>query len=246
MPRRHPYIRRDGDHGGWVVQLMRRRRFHRAWFGDRGDREGSLRRAIAWRDSMLDALPPPRHIKLTSSRNTTGIIGVYLARSREGRTVRLRYVASWTDEHARQRSRSFSVAKYGARQARALAREARQEAIARLLRAPCADRADPALVLARTRARQRQIAAELPAPLRLHRKNVRNKSGVVGVFLLHRPGAHGASRHWTAVCHDGPGRKRARHFSVEKHGHRRARDLAIRARREMIQALRDARKAAGR
>jgi len=211
---------------------------HKAWFGDRGDPKAAIERAIAWRDKMLKALPPPRHFKLSHTRNTTGVIGVSLSRDHRGRHVRLRYAASWTDEHGRPRKRSFSVARYGARQARALAIQARREAIRRLLRPPCADKVNPQLALKRTLAWKKRALAALPPPLRLHSKNARNTSGVIGVQLTQKRGVRKTLLHWAAFSCDGHGRRQTRFFSVEKYGYKKARALAIKARKEMIEALR--------
>jgi hypothetical protein len=214
---------------------------HKAWFGDRGDPKAALQRAIAWRDKMIEALPLPRKFKLSHTRNTTGVIGVSLVRDRRGRHVRLRYAASWVDEHGQRRTRSFSVARYGAREARALAIQARREAIRKLLRPPCADKVNPKLALKNTLAWQRRITKALPPPLRLHSKNTGNTSGVIGVQLTRKRGARKTLLHWAAFSYDGHGRKQTRHFSVEKYGYKKARALAIKAREEMIEALQSAR-----
>lgn len=243
VPREYRHVHRDKD-CGWQVQLRRRGRLHKAWFGDRGDPRAALQRALAWRDKMIEALPPARKFKLSYSRNTTGVVGVHLSRDRSRRSRRrfsLRYAATWNDEHGRTRKRSFSVAKYGPRKARALAIQARREALKKLLRPPCADDVNPQLAIKRTLAWQRRMIEALPPPLRLHRKNAGNTSGVIGVQLTRKRGVRKTLLRWAAFSYDGHGRKRARHFSTEKYGYKRARSLAIQARREMIQAFRAAR-----
>jgi hypothetical protein len=77
----------------------------------------------------------------------------------------------------------------------------------------------------------------LPPPLRLHRTNTRNTSGVVGVFLARTQSGRKTLLYWRAFCCDGHGRKRLRTFSVAKYGYVRARALAVRARKQMVEAL---------
>jgi hypothetical protein len=188
---------------------------------------------------MIEALPPERHFKLSHSRNTSGVIGVHFHRDRKGRIVR--YAATWNDEHGQARKRSFSVARYGAREARSLAIQARREALKRLLRPPCADKVDPKLALKRTLTWKKLVTQALPPPLRLHSKNARNTSGVIGIQLVRKHGVRKVLPYWLAFSYDGLGHKRTRHFSVEKYGNKKARALAIQAREEMIEALRSAR-----
>jgi len=236
MPRHYRHLTRDAR-GGWVVQLVRRGRHYRGYFDDRGDSRAALSRAIAWRDKMLEVLPPPRRFKLSYRLNTTGVIGVHICRDRRGQNVALRYAASWADEHGRDRKSSFSVAKYGARQARALAIQARQEALKRLLRPPAGD-GDPQAAIRRTLVSKDKMIASLPPPLRLHGKNARNTSGVIGVFLARNKATRRIPA-WVAVCSDGRGHKQAKSFSTAKYGYARARTLAIQARRRLLQALRE-------
>ncbi|PYQ18816.1 MAG: hypothetical protein DMF81_23815 [Acidobacteria bacterium] len=67
--------------------------------------------------------------------NTTGVIGVHLAVQRTRRGTRMRYYcATWVDAAGRPRKRSFSVAKYGERRARAIAVRIRTQVLEELLR----------------------------------------------------------------------------------------------------------------
>lgn len=97
--------------------------------------EGWECRALLWRDRVAALLPPPRKFKKRFVLNTTGVIGVTLARQRTrgGRLVEY-YCATWFDERGQRRKRSFSVAKYGRREARALAIDTRRNVLAVLLR----------------------------------------------------------------------------------------------------------------
>jgi len=119
---------------GWQVCLKRGGQRHQRYFADEGDRQAGLRRALLWRDRMAAVLPPPRKFKKRFALNTTGVIGVTLARQRTrgGRLVHY-YCATWFDERGQRRKRSFSVAKYGRREAWARAIEARRNALAVLL-----------------------------------------------------------------------------------------------------------------
>ncbi len=129
-------VRRDVNYfHGWEVCITRQGQAHVRYFRDGGDRNNALARAMRWRDKMLDRLPPLRKIKRHSSLNTTGVIGVFrgINLTRAGNKIPL-YGATWLDEKGRSRRRVFSVRKYGERRARALAIEARREALAELLR----------------------------------------------------------------------------------------------------------------
>lgn len=106
------------------------------WFSDseHGGRDASLARATEWRDRLLKRLPPATMIRTRYAPNQSGVIGVQFARdrTRAGRPAH-RYRAMWFEVDGRQMSSSFSVAKYGARRAKALAIEARKRAVTRVL-----------------------------------------------------------------------------------------------------------------
>ena len=119
---------------GWHVCLKRAGQPYEQHFRDKGDRQAALRRALRWRDQMAARLPPPRKFKRRYVLNTTGVVGVHLARQRtRARRLARFYCATWIDELGQSHKRSFSLAKYGARQARALAVDARRQALAALL-----------------------------------------------------------------------------------------------------------------
>jgi hypothetical protein len=141
MPRRKLLNVARVDHHhfhGWHVCLKRAGQRHERYFHDRRDARAALARALAWRDRMAATLPPPRKFHRTSSLNTTGIVGVHLARqrTRKGTLVRY-YTATWVDERGRPVKRVFSVAKYGEWRAFALAAQARRQALAEMLRPAC-------------------------------------------------------------------------------------------------------------
>lgn len=99
-----------------------------------GGRQAARSAALRERDRLLRALPPPVLLKIQGTRNTTGVIGVQLVRrlSRRGRVLRA-YVATfvWPPRSRHQHQKTFSVQKYGARRARALAIAERRAALGR-------------------------------------------------------------------------------------------------------------------
>jgi len=119
---------------GWHVCLKRAGQRYERYFGDEGDRQAARRRALHWRDQTAAILPPPRKFKKRYVLNTTGVIGVTLSRQyTRARRLLHYYCATWISERGKPRKRSFSVAKYGRSQARALAVAARRQALAELL-----------------------------------------------------------------------------------------------------------------
>jgi hypothetical protein len=152
---------------GWQVCLKRAGERHEHYFGDEGDREAALRRALRWRDQMAAVLPPPRKFKRRHVLNTTGVIGVHLARQyTRARRLAHYYGATWMDDLGHRRKRSFSVAKYGTRKARALAVAARAEALALLLQ-PASPRSSRPIVATKSGAtRVADVQARRRAPAR--------------------------------------------------------------------------------
>ena len=121
---------------GFVVQVKRGGQRWDKYFSDKPDGAiAALRCARDYRDRLVKQLPPATKIKRTNSLNTTGVIGVVLARdrTRAGNTFE-RYIALWPRKGTRRPGKkSFSVAKYGKREARRLAVEARRKGIAQYL-----------------------------------------------------------------------------------------------------------------
>lgn len=92
-----------------------------------GGQAGARRAAIAWRNRMLLALPPPLRVSRKDVRNTTGVVGVHLDWCRDKqRRIHYSYRASWPDPSGKTVRRSFAVKKYGEEQALALAARARR------------------------------------------------------------------------------------------------------------------------
>lgn len=131
---RHIYRLKSSGRRGWKVVLRRRNRRHTAYFYDGTNRGRSmaLARAVGYRDAALKVLPPPRKFQSLGIRNTSGTVGVHLARIRKPNGhVHRRYVATWYDEQHRPKRKSFSIAKYGKQGARLLAEQTRAEAVSR-------------------------------------------------------------------------------------------------------------------
>lgn len=104
------------------------------YFRDLRGRDESLARAQRYRDRMEWNLPPPSKHKSTYTRNTTGTVGVFetIQRTRAGNLTRY-FGARWIELDGTQRKRVFSARKYGPREAKARAREARRSALERIL-----------------------------------------------------------------------------------------------------------------
>jgi len=121
---------------GWVVTVKRSGKRHVKSFAD--GREGpaaSFRRAVAYRDWLVDRLPAFNKLKRSYVRNTTGEIGVAhcVERTRAG-TLFVRYAATWPKASRGTLKRSFSATKYGHRRARRLAVQARRRGVEEMLR----------------------------------------------------------------------------------------------------------------
>lgn len=121
---------------GWVVAAKRRGRRWVKYFSDRpAGRWDALRRAREYRQRLVAHLPRATKVKRTYARNTTGEIGVALIKDRtRAGTVIWRYVAQWPTRHSGRAKATFSVARYGKREARRLAVDARREGLAEFLR----------------------------------------------------------------------------------------------------------------
>ncbi|PYQ48723.1 MAG: hypothetical protein DMF78_20545 [Acidobacteria bacterium] len=119
---------------GWVVATKRRGKKWTRYFSDKPDGvDAALRRARQWRAQLLAALPPVTKVKRTYVLNTTGVIGVARVRetTRSGR-IFSRYVAQWPRRDGSRGKATFSIVRYGERNARRLAIQARGSGLAEL------------------------------------------------------------------------------------------------------------------
>jgi hypothetical protein len=135
----HPSnIRRYEHHGfrGWVVSAMRRGEQHLRYFADGPEGfAASFLKALAYRDRLLARLPPLTKTKQRYVLSKTGVVGVTLGIERlQSGGLFQRYRANWPTIKGRE-FRSFSVAKYGAREAMRLAEEARVRGLEHFLSA---------------------------------------------------------------------------------------------------------------
>jgi hypothetical protein len=102
---------------------------------------------------------------------------------------------------------------------------------------------DPRRSLAQALAWRDRMAAQLPPPRKFHRVSSVNKTGVVGVaYSRERARSGRLFRRYGAFWMDEKGRVHKRTFSVAKHGAAKARELAVKARKDALaEMLRPAR-----
>ena len=138
MAKRHPRnISRYRHHRyeAWIVQIRRRGRFIVRYFADRrhGGRGRALAAAAAFRDHLLDRLPPLSFAGL-HPRGPTGVVGVCVQVNRLRQGTYRSYVASWPDAAGGRHTRTFAFKKYGKARAFELAVQARRRGLADFLR----------------------------------------------------------------------------------------------------------------
>jgi hypothetical protein len=121
---------------GWVVKFKRQKKtFHKYFHDSVGGPPESLRQAIAYRDEQIQRLPTPTRIWVTPPKEKGGTRGV----TREAAATPSGHVAEswrayWVEVDGKVGRRSFSVHKYGEKEAKAMALAARKEAVARVLK----------------------------------------------------------------------------------------------------------------
>jgi hypothetical protein len=116
---------------GWFVRIPFQSEMHQKFFSDvaQGGRRAALRAAIEWRNKTEKKLGKPRterKVAMPSSRNRSGIVGIRLttkAMTRDGSRKGPVYEVWWFPKPGVIRKTSFSIYKYGQREAfrRALA-----------------------------------------------------------------------------------------------------------------------------
>lgn len=131
----------DGEitHGGWEVRFHRRGKRVEKFFAD-GKYRGktrALKAARQYRDEIEAKLPKLTVHELSrkpSRRNQSGMVGV---RRHEQTDIRgdwgytyTFWVAQWTDETGKRRTRSFSIQRHGEEEAYRLAVKARKKGMA--------------------------------------------------------------------------------------------------------------------
>jgi hypothetical protein len=137
-PRRYRNVKRVEGYGerGWMVRVTRRGRRVTEYVADSryGGKEGALRHALERRDAIESLSPPAVKLKRRYALNKTGVVGVQLEvwRMPSGHVVRY-YTATWTELTGEKKRLRFLVSRYGAREAKRRAVQARRQAVKRIL-----------------------------------------------------------------------------------------------------------------
>jgi hypothetical protein len=168
-----PYTNIYREPEGWSLRVTRRGRIFSDYFGDAvyGSRAQALRAAQHCRDRLLlQRVPADTRVRRRSPRgrrSKTGVPGVTREKYRVGGRVYSREIAHWPDPDNGPQRRRFAVKLCGARQARAMAIEARRAGLAE-----CGAR-----LLARQREEARRRLQEAgPMPRRV--KDPRSRRGI--------------------------------------------------------------------
>ena len=239
VSRERPYgireYRSAGRFKGWQVSMRRQgvqidRIFpiHR-----HGSSEAALSAAIAFRDEVNGGmLPMSKQVYCATlrSNNTSGVPGVRRVRDRTGE----HWKASIHILDGPQKSRQFSIAKYGEEGAYRHAVEARRQLLEQvsgnLARHPEARRrqrgedAEAAVEVVRPPLKDEPAANPFP---------VERLCDVPGVELTHvknRPNKRGERKvtsYWTAVIRGADGLPTRRYFSIKRYGDAEAKRMAI-------------------
>jgi len=136
-----PYISRyigAVERSGFRVSIVRNGRSYRKSFADGiyGGATAALEAAKIWRDQTFFALPAiskAQAVTRIPAANTSGVAGVYLRREMVDGKRREAWVAYAPKQAGKlNRTKGFSIAKYGEKQAFALAVRARREFVAEL------------------------------------------------------------------------------------------------------------------
>ncbi|PWT93773.1 MAG: hypothetical protein C5B54_01335, partial [Acidobacteria bacterium] len=110
---------------GWFVRVAFRGKIHQRFFSDLAhkSRRKALKAAIKWRNKTERKLGKPRSertVPLITPNSTTGVRGVRLttkAMTRDGRKLGPVYEVNWSPKPGVVRRTSFSITKYGEREA---------------------------------------------------------------------------------------------------------------------------------
>ena len=122
----HNYFR------GWVFATKRKGKRYVRYFSEKpAGRMHALREAQNFRDKLIARLPRVSKVKSSYVSNKTGVIGVARTkeRTRSGRVL-LRYVASWPKRDNKPGRATFSIGRYGEKEAFRLAIAARRKGLA--------------------------------------------------------------------------------------------------------------------
>jgi hypothetical protein len=119
---------------GFFVRLARHGKIHAAFFSDKkhGGREPALAAAQAHYQQLLVKLGLPQQksrrwwAELRRRKGSSNVVGVQKIISRRGKRPLVYWKATWSPEPYVARWKSFSAKKYGSREAKRLAVQARQ------------------------------------------------------------------------------------------------------------------------
>ncbi len=127
---------------GWFVRGYKNKKTYSKFFSDGkyGGKEGALKMAREYRDALTEELgeiptdPRPRRIVSSDSRNVTGVLGVTrLSKKTANGGVSEFYSVTWRPEPGVQKCCSFSIRKYGEKEAFRLAVKLRKNQMAEIL-----------------------------------------------------------------------------------------------------------------
>ena len=151
-PRPHRFIRRIDNEvtrtHSWHVAIRSRNQAVTRHFSDsvHGGKRKALKAAIAFRDEMLAKLRDTDYsvwLRRKRSSNTSGIVGVAryvnVSQSEDHPLEYPYWQAFWRDHEGKRHTRTFSVLRYGEREARKLAIAARKTALQELFGSPVGD-----------------------------------------------------------------------------------------------------------
>lgn len=121
---------------GWFVRGYKNKKTYSKLFSDKkyGGKDGALEAARKHRDALVEELdeipddPRPRRIVSKDIRNSSGVLGVCrMSKKTASGGVNEFYSVTWRPEPGVQKCSSFSIRKYGEREAFRLAVELRKK-----------------------------------------------------------------------------------------------------------------------
>lgn len=122
---------------GFFVRVARKGKIHSAFFTDRkhGGKAAALVAAQQHRQQLLAKLGLPQRMsrrdwaEIRRRKGSSNVVGVQKVISRRGKQPLTYWKATWSPEPKVVRRKWFSVKKYGAREAKRLAIQARQTGV---------------------------------------------------------------------------------------------------------------------
>lgn len=208
---------RNHDHA-WIVEVRRRNRVTMRRFADgrHGGKEKALKAGVHFRDALLARLGARQYRRRSAAKPKPRALH-HIQRLDIPKCMHAWVVYIRRHGHPPVRRR-FSDSRYGGKRTALAAAMALRDSLM-------------------TEARTRRYWL-----WRRHRPRLNNTSGVIGIgrYVSHRriKGRVYAYTEWQAFWIDATGKRRSRGFSVKRHGEAGARELARRARRAAMRAIR--------